>query len=329
MQIAGCGAGVALLLLLLSQRPVRARSPALAVASFALVAAYVLLVMCGLIGLFHVSAEAWLTLPARSYYREVVQWHQLAHAELKSFALSLDTVGTTQASWVAIAAFAVCVGTLALPRPLIMKLLALFAFLAIVEAVLGLLQYALSGPEFLSYSPMPQNRAIGTFINRNHFATWLAMSLPIVLLRTSGAFTFHSSDTSTRPGHPGHLQVWWGFAIVLIISALLASASRAGSSAALIVTVMTLCVIATRKMSGERSILLLAIVSTVALLVAETILPRLALAFSDDALRRYKQFTIITEYIPANTVGFTASQPCHNGHHITTNNFRLTITGLS
>ena len=236
----------------------------------------------GLTGLIHVPVETWLSLPARAYYQDVVAWHRQTHPDLVSLALSLDTVGTTQAVWVAVTALAVCVGTSSLPRPLIMKLLAVFVFLAIVEAVLGLLQFALSGPAFLSYSPTPQNRAIGTFINRNHFATWLAMSLPIVLLRTSGAFTF---QTNTRTSHPGYWQVWWGFAVVLITAALLASASRAGSSAALLVTVTTLCVIATRNMLGKRRVILLAIVLTLALLVSETIVPRFALAFSDDALR--------------------------------------------
>lgn len=279
VQILGYAAS---LVLLLSLPKGGDRRLAPSTAAIALVAAYLVLLVFGLIGLLQVPAEIWLSLPARSYYQDVVQWHQLSQPDLKDFALSLDAVGTTQAIWVVIAALAVSVGVLALPRPLIMKLLALFAFLAIVEAILGLVQYALSGPAFLSYSPVPQNRAIGTFINRNHFATWLAMSLPIVLLRTSGAFTFQSGDSSS---HRGYGQVWWGFALVLISAALLASASRAGSSAAFIVTVTTLCVIATRKMPGRRSLMLLAVVSTVALLVSESILPRLVLAFSEDALR--------------------------------------------
>ena len=279
IQVAGYGAAV---VLLLSLRPARDCALAVSVASVSLVLAFLVLMLVGLSGLFHVSGESWLSLPGRAYYREVVEWHRLAQHGTQNFALSLDTVGTTQAIWVAVAALAVCLGVLALPRPLIMKLLAVFVFLALVEAVLGLLQYALSGPAFLSYSPMPQNRASGTFINRNHFATWLAMSLPIVLLRTTGAFTFQYSD---RTSSPGYWQVWWGFAVVLITAALLASASRAGSSAALIVGVTTLCVIATRKMPGKRSLMVHALVSTLALLILETIVPRFALAFSDDAMR--------------------------------------------
>jgi O-antigen ligase len=279
VQILGSGASLVLLLSLLHTQH---RPQASSIASIALVVAFFALLIVGLTGLFPVSVESWLGLPARSYYQDVVLWHRRLQPDLKNLALSLDTVGTTQAVWIAVTALAVCIGAFALSRPLIMKLLAVFVLLAIVEAILGMLQYALSGPAFLSYSPMPQNRAIGTFINRNHFATWLAMSLPIVLLRISGAFTFQSSDRSSRPGY---WQVWWGFAIVLITAALLASGSRAGSSAALIVTVTTLCVIATRKMPGKRSLIVLAIVSTLALLISETILPRFALAFSDDALR--------------------------------------------
>lgn len=279
VQILGYCASLVLLFSILQTR-YRPRAPS--VAAIALVAAFVVLLIFGLSGLFHVSVETWLSLPARSYYQEVVQWHQLAQPDLRNLALSLDTVGTTQAVWVAVAALAVCVGASALPRTLIMNLLAVFVLLAIVEAILGLLQYALSGPTFLSYSPTAQKLAVGTFINRNHFATWLAMSLPLVLLRTSGAFTFRQRDGSS---HPWYWQVWWGLAVVLISAALLASASRAGSSAALIVTVTTLCVVATRKMPGKRSLIVLAIMSTLALLVSETILPRFALVFSDDALR--------------------------------------------
>ena len=286
IQILGYGAALVLLLsLFVSLLPIHFRNvaPVRSIAAVALVVALLALLISGLVGLIHIPLETWLSLPARSYYHDVVAWHQRTHPDLVSLALSLDTVGTTQAVWVAVTALAVCVGTSSLPRPLIMKLLAVFVFLAIVEAVLGLLQFALSGPAFLSYSPTPQNRAIGTFINRNHFATWLAMSLPIVLLRTSGAFTFQSTEGSS---HSGYWQVWWGFAVVLIATALLASASRAGSSAALFVAATTLCVIATRKMPGKSSLIPLAIVTTLALLISETILPRFALVFSDDALRQ-------------------------------------------
>ena len=279
VQVAAYGSVV---LLLLSLRPTSGDLPLPPYAPTAVITALLTLLLTGVSGLIQIPADAWLALPGRSYYQAVVQWHQLLRPDLANLALSLDTVGTTQAIGVTVAALAVCLAVFTLPRPLIMQLLAVFVFLAIAEALLGLLQYALSGPAFLSYSPTPQNRVMGTFINRNHFATWLAMSLPIVVLRTSGAFTFRERDVAS---HAGHWQVWWGFAVVLITAALLASASRAGSSAALIVTVTTLCLIATRKMPGKRSLMVLAIVATLALLISETILPRFALAFSDDVLR--------------------------------------------
>ncbi len=280
IQLLGYGAVLILLLSVCSSW--RNRTPPSNLASTALLTALVALVAFGLTGLIHIPTETWLDLAGRSYYREVIQWHQLVQPAPSAFTFSLDAVGTTQAVWVALAALAVCLGTLTLRRSMIMTLLALFVCLAIFQAVLGLLQTALSGPTFLSYWDVPQNRAVGTFINRNHFATWLAMSLPVVLLRTGGAFTFQSNDASSQPGY---WQAWWGCAVVLIAAALFASGSRAGTSAAVVVTLMTLGVLATRRMPGKRGLFLLAIVAVTALAVSETVLQRLYLSFGDDAFR--------------------------------------------
>lgn len=280
IQLLGCAAFPVLILAVFCARS--NRLPPTSFASTSLATALLVLVVYGIVGLIRISADAWLAMAGRSYYRDVIRWYESSVPPVNAFACSMDAVGTTQAVWVAVAALAVGVGTLALRRSLIMNLLTLFVAIATFESVLGLLQYALASPSFLSYWSTPQERAVGTFINKNHFATWLAMSLPLVMLRTSGAFTFRSSDGGSEPGH---WQAWWGFGVALIAAALLASGSRAGTAAAAMAALATLALLAARRMPGRRSLILLAIAVTTALFVSESIYDRFVLSLTDEALR--------------------------------------------
>jgi hypothetical protein len=77
------------------------------------------------------------------------------------------------------------------------RLLLLLAVLAAAEGVLGLLQVGPSGRGMLYFGNEEPGQyvAIGTYVNKNHLAALLAMTLPVIV----GIFAY-----SLRPGRRVH-----------------------------------------------------------------------------------------------------------------------------
>ena len=96
--------------------------------------------------------------------------------QAEQFALALDPGANRLSTLTALGAFACIAVALSLSRDTARRLLGLIASVAIFEALLGLLQLALNSPSFLAFgTAVGGNRAAGTFVNKNHFATLLAM----------------------------------------------------------------------------------------------------------------------------------------------------------
>src|SRR5205814_10221906 len=90
----------------------------------------------------------------------------------------------TEYGWLALLPPLACLlGTLQLSTAHATRLMLLLAFLAGAEAVLGLLQVGPSGGGILYFGNEEPGQyvAIGTFVNRNHLAALLAMSLPVIV----------------------------------------------------------------------------------------------------------------------------------------------------
>jgi len=202
--------------------PTPVRAPTLLI-----VAALLLISTFGAAGWLHFDAVRWLGFPGRAYYRDVVQTLSEPPFSRDAFALSMDPQGTGYSIMVAISCVAVAVGTSRISARLLRLLLGAFCTLVIFEAVLGLLQLALGSPSFLAFGEaVGVQRAAGTFVNKNHYATLLAMALPLLIMRASGRLHFGVSEQSSTVR-----DVWWGLATALVVVALVSSVSRAGASA--------------------------------------------------------------------------------------------------
>lgn len=213
------------------------------------VAAMSCIAMSALLALIPLPPDFWLSLPGRAAYAGVITVLQQPPLDVASLPLSIDPLGTSFASLSLVSAFAVCLAAMLLRSSLLLKLLGVFVAIAIVQAALGLLQFAFGTPSFMGYSMSAMGRAAsGTFINKNHFATLLAMALPLLVFRATGQFTFfrqHEAPTALS-------NVWWGAATAVVAAALVTSLSRAGSAAGFSVGVLAILLCVFRKQATTK-----------------------------------------------------------------------------
>ena len=209
------------------------------------------LVVIGLAALVPLSPETWLALPGRAAYADVVAALRQPPIDLSSVSLSFDPVGASYATLSLLIALSVGLAAMLLPAPLLLSVLALFVGIAIAQACLGLLQLVFGTPSFLAFdTAVGSNRATGTFVNKNHYATLLAMALPLMIFRTAGQFNFSQKVASPSPLS----SIWWGVATATVAAALVASLSRAGSAAGFSVAVLASLICGFRKqaITGQR-----------------------------------------------------------------------------
>ena len=189
------------------------------------------LLAIGLLGLVPVSTQNWLALPGREIYRSMVAALAQPDFELHQLPLSLDATGTRRALFVLAPCIAVSIAVPLLTRRSLLRLLGAFAVLAASEALFGLFQLGFRGASTLVLDYAGHNRASGTFVNKNHYATLLAMALPLLIFRATGQFSFFSKRSETS----ALANAWWGVVTAFVAAALVASLSRAGVLAGLIV----------------------------------------------------------------------------------------------
>lgn len=216
---------------------------------------YVLAMLCllasAVMALVPLPLDVWLSMSGRSAYEDVVATLRQEPFEVSSLQLSIDPIGTSFATLSLIVAFAVGLATLLLPASMLLKLLGTVVSLAVAEAALGILQLAFGTPSFMGYDvAVGGTRATGTFINKNHYATLLAMALPLLVFRATGQYSFFRQN-----GVPSSLSnVWWGTATALVLVALIASLSRAGGAAGFSVAVLAtlLCIFRKQATTSQR-----------------------------------------------------------------------------
>lgn len=237
---------------------------ALAPAAHWLGAGMLLIVISGLVGLITISASTWLSLPGRSDYAPVFDALRSAPWQAEQFALALDSGANRLSTLTALGAFACIAVALSLSRDTARRLLGLIASVAIFEALLGLLQLALNSPSFLAFgTAVGGNRAAGTFVNKNHFATLLAMCLPLLIFRSAGLLRFGQA-----PRRASSLRdSWWAMATAVVLAALVSSVSRAGVAAGALATGAA-ALIAYLSARDTRQRVLLAIIALLAILLS-------------------------------------------------------------
>jgi len=237
-------------------------APSVSTAALTLWAAIAVLCLLTLLGLAPTPVSVWLALPGRDYYEPVIALLQDSNTSggvVTSLAFSLDPQATKRGLILATTCLAVAVAVQFLTRRTALQLLGVVALFATFEALIGLLQLGFAGA--LTFGYAGHIRATGTFVNKNHFATMLAMALPLLLMRATGQFTFFVPHTESGPMG----RAWWGVAAAIVAVALIASASRAGILAAALSSGLCAHLIWRRKRHLSRTALILGgVVLTVA-----------------------------------------------------------------
>jgi O-antigen ligase len=205
-----------------------------------LTAAIGLLLVYPLVQLIPLPDGLWRALPGHGEYAAVLDRFAAGDGSGAWRAISVVPVAT-EYGWLALLPPLACLlGVLRLSHAHAARLLLLLAILAGAEGVLGLLQVGPSGGGMLYFGNEEPGQyvAIGTFVNRNHLAALLAMTLPVIV----GLFVYglrpgrHAHDRAVRaPPSEAHAQRTLLFAsAVIILVCLLFTRSRAGIASSLV-----------------------------------------------------------------------------------------------
>ena len=225
---------------LLSRRFSRDTSFHVPVATPLLLVALVLLQLCPLpVSLAPMFGRARDELPSGSYFTISMERYQtvshllLLVTYLTAFFLTLFLCRDRNAK-----------------KRLVFALVSLGAF----EALYGLIQYLTGWQQIFAYvKKYYLEEATGTYINRNHFAGFLEMILPFVIVLALRWTYLLSKNTSGRAGTFRKLVsrtelvsvVFWLFLAIVILAALILSRSRMGIISALVSLVAILALAGT------------------------------------------------------------------------------------
>ena len=189
------------------------------------------------------------------------------------------------------------------------RFLYIIFFVGFTEAFYGLIQFV-SGNHTV-YTHQASAWVHGTFINKNHFAGYMEMSILLVFGLLWGRFDAASHDGRTLPEEKYIKSFFFGFVLVLMLSAHLLSGSRGGFLSLSVGMFCFLLLIFRRGFSGKTFLIVLCLftftLGTMSLFQAEKILPRLEslnqgerdISFSvrqllwKDAIRIFQDYPLI------------------------------------
>ena len=234
-----------------------------------------LLIVFPLLQLLPVPMAWWAMLPGHGPFAQVLEtagegtgWRPLTiHAT------------ATQYSWlVLLPCVALFLAVLQLDRARVRRLAMVFAAVACLEAVLGVLQ-AGSAPGSAIHlgNPYGHGGATGTYINKNHFASLISMALPMLL----ALWAIEMLPVVTHRGevlreHPRNadlkfaLRAAFSVLTLVLLLALLLSRSRAGISAGMLVFALAIVALVWRSATAQVKVVL-AMVALGALLLAGSV----------------------------------------------------------
>lgn len=234
-------------------------------AALLFIGALLSLLVTGCIGLVSVDVSTWLALPGRAFYRPLVSALQQPDFALNRLPLSMDASGTRRAILVLLPCIAISISVPMLSRRSLLRLLGAFALVAAIESLLGLFQLGFRGASLLVLEYVGHNRASGTFVNKNHFATLLAMAIPLLIFRAAGQFSFFSRRTETS----SLANTWWGLVTAFVVAALIASLSRAGLLTGFIVAALAIAACPLKEHFRSRKVIIAVLaISALAVLLA-------------------------------------------------------------
>lgn len=170
-----------------------------------------------------VSHALWVLMPGRSLYLDT--------AEMGWRALSLTPDATLTSVLAGIPVVAVGVLARTVPASLLRALPPALVLMALLQAVWGLLQ--MGQFQALYFGAEFAGRPIGSFASANHFANYIAMTLPLAVLMLRRAMVGLHTGQGQRAE-----AVLWSLALLMLLGAVLASSSRTGGVTALLVTLL-------------------------------------------------------------------------------------------
>lgn len=199
----------------------------------------------GLLQLIPLPGGLWAALPGHAPYAQALAVAQVSDAGYRALSLMPDATWTSVLAGIPLMA-AFLLACFCSPAHLHRLVQALVVF-AVAQAVLGLLQM---GPfPGLSFGLVKGGRVVGTFANRNHFASYITMTVPLAVWMLSQAMAPVRRTTSSQGVRAkGAL---WGVALFLLLSGVLVSASRGGAVTCLVVTVLAAMLLRHRAAQGS------------------------------------------------------------------------------
>jgi O-antigen ligase len=135
------------------------------------------------------------------------------------------------------------------------------SMLGVVMAIAGVVQKAMwNGKIYGFWTPQDGGDSFGPFVNRNHFAGWMLMALPLVIGYFGGRVARGMRDV--KPGWRNRI-VWFssadasktiltGFAALLMALALVLTMSRSGAMGLLVALIVSAWFVARRQASASR-----------------------------------------------------------------------------
>ncbi|MBK6555792.1 MAG: O-antigen ligase family protein [Comamonadaceae bacterium] len=148
----------------------------------------------GLLQLIPLPGGLWAALPGHAPYAQALAVAQVSDAGYRALSLMPDATWTSVLAGIPLMA-AFLLACFCSPAHLHRLVQALVVF-AVAQAVLGLLQM---GPfPGLSFGLVKGGRVVGTFANRNHFASYITMTVPLAILLFRQA-TASARGASRRP----------------------------------------------------------------------------------------------------------------------------------
>jgi len=186
-----------------------------------------------------VPFSLWASLPGHEPYAQALAgvasppaWH----------ALSLHARATDYAWLAMLPPLAIFAAVQGLGRRQVRRLATVFVGVALVEAVLGLMQLGAAPGSPLTFgNKFGGGMATGTYVNKNHFAALVAMALPMLVALWAGevvpARDAHGDILRVHPRHRDAKlakRLMLSVFVVVLVVALLFTRSRAGTGSGLL-----------------------------------------------------------------------------------------------
>lgn len=213
--------------------------------------ALAVLAASGAVGLVPLPPETWLALPGRTGYAPAVDALRDPAIGLATLPISMAPAATLRGLLLIGSAASIFLAVLILDRVQRTLLIGALLALGIFQVLLGVAQIALGGASIVTPEFAGHVRASGTFVNKNHFASLLAMLLPFALFALlDSAMRAQRSESDRKP-----LRVaLWLTASGLLAAGIVLSMSRAAYAATLVVLCFTaaLHVATTRRRASHR-----------------------------------------------------------------------------